>query len=417
MMILRWIWDNLSSLLLAFVLALTVWVAAVNSEDPIEERTFPNAIPIEVRNQPAGMLIVEEPQANARISLRAPRSVWNQLSADDISVWIDLSDAQAGRLELELQRNVRQEPVQVTGLEPGSVSLELEPAASKQLPIDVQVNGEPAIGYRANTPTIEPSQATISGPQSNVDRVIRAVVEVDISGRSTDFNQAVRLQPIDAEGQPVGDVDVQPITAEVSISVEDLGGYRSVVVLPRIEGEVEPGYQLTRITVSPTLVRVFAPDPQVINELSSFVETEPVELSGATEDFERRVSLNLPEGVSIVGEPSVVVRVSIDPIENSITLSRPVELQGLGQDLFATASPDSVNLILFGPVPILDEIGPDDVRVVVDLLGLEIGTHQLEPEIIVASPDVRVQSVLPDTIEVTISDTPPPTATPVPEGE
>lgn len=419
MVILRWLWDNLSSLLLAFVLALTVWVAAVNAEDPIEERTFPSTIPIELRNKPPGLLIVEAPPSNARISLRAPRSVWDDLSTEDIAIWADLSGAEPGRLQVELQHRVSEEPVQVTDLQPSTVRLELESSASNRIPIQVEVAGEPAIGYRATEPTVQPQEAVVSGPSSAVAQVDQLLVEIDISGRSTDLHQNIRVQPLDAEGNPVTDITVDPASADITLGIEDLGGYRSVVVLPKIEGEVEPGYQLTRITVSPTLVRVFAPDPQVINELSSFVETEPVPLEGATEDFERRVGLNLPEGVSIVGESSVVVRVSIDPIENSITVTRPVQLQGLGADLFASASPPTVDLILFGPVSILDELGPDDVRVVVDLLGLEPGTHQLEPEVIVASPEVRVQSVLPDAVEVTISDEPPPTPTPTPtpEGE
>ncbi len=421
MIILRWLWDNLSSLLLAFVLALTVWVAAVNAEDPIEERTFPSAIPIELRNKPPGLLIVELPPSNARISLRAPRSVWDNLSAEDISIWVDLSDAEPGQLQVELRHHVAEDPVRVTDLQPSTVGLVLESSASNRMPIQVEVIGEPAIGYRAAETAVDPERAVVTGPSSAVARVSQLLVEVDISGRSTDLNQNVRIQALDAGGNLVADVTVDPASADVTLGVEDLGGYRSVVVLPKIEGEVEPGYQLTRITVSPTLVRVFAPDPQVINELSSFVETETVQLSGATEDFERRVGLNLPEGVSIVGEPSVVVRVSVDPIESSITVTRPVQLQGLGADLFASASPPTVDLILFGPVSILDGLGPDDVRVVVDLLGLETGTHQLEPELIVASPEVSVQSILPDTIEVTISTEPPPTPTPAPtptpEGE
>lgn len=414
MMILRWLWRNLSSLLLALVLALTVWVAAINAEDPIEQRTFASAIQIEIRNKPSDLLIVQPPPATARVSLRAPRSVWERLSAEDITIWADLSGAEPGELRLQLRYQVSEEPAQVTGLEPASVSMRLESSASEQFPIEVKVTGEPAIGYRANPPVVEPQQVTVTGPSPKVSQVELVMAEVDLSGRSTDLNQNISLLPMNSEGQVVEGVELQPASASVAVAIEDLGGYRSVVVLPRIEGGVEPGYQLTRITVSPTLVRVFAPDPQVINDLSSFVETEPVDLTGATEDFERRVSLNLPEGVSIVGEPSVLVMISIDPIENSITVTRGVELQGLGQDLYASASPSTVDLILFGPLPILDELALDDVRVVVDLLGLGIGTHQLEPEVIVASPDVNVQSVLPDTIEVTITDVPPPTPTPAP---
>jgi YbbR domain-containing protein len=182
--------------------------------------------------------------------------------------------------------------------------------------------------------------------------------------------------------------------------------------LPKIDGEVEPGYQLTGITVQPTLVTVFSSDPSLVDQLGGFVETEPVTLAGVTGDIQKSVGLSLPEGVSIVGEKTVTVRVSISPIENSITITRPVEITSLRQGLFAQASPETVNIILNGPVPILDNLKPDDVRVVLDLNGKTVGTYQLTPQVLTSSSDINVQSVLPDTIEITISATPPPTAQP-----
>lgn len=412
---LRWLWDNLSSLLLAFILALTVWLAAVSAEDPIEERTVPNPISIELRNMPDGLLLTEEPTQLARITLRAPSSVWNDLSPNDIQVWADLSDLGSGVERISLNYEVPLRPVEVTQLEPSSITLRAETFGRKELPIEVEISGEPAIGYRATEPELDPSSAVLTGPSSAVERVAHLRAEVDLSGRSQDIDEQIELVPLSSNGEPVPDVELDPEMALVTIGIEDLGGYRSVVVSPRIEDEVEPGYQLTRITVSPTLVRVFSADPQVISELSGFVETQPVSLAGATSDFERRVGLDLPEGVSIVGEQSVIVGVNISPIETSITATEDVEFQGLEAGLFAQASPNSVNLILIGPLPTLDDLQPTDVRVVLDLGGLEPGAHQVTPDVIVASPDIQVQSVLPDTVEVVISDEPPPTPTPIPE--
>lgn len=408
---LRWLWDNLSSLLLALILALTVWVAAVSAEDPIEERAFTNPIPIELRGQPEGLLMLNDPPSAVRITLRAPQSVWDDLSSDDIEVWADLASISSGEQRLQLEYDVGLRPAEVTRLEPSAITIRAEPAATKELPIDIEVNGEPAVGYRASLPAISPDRVTLTGPSSAVSRVDGVQAEVDISGRSQDVTEESALIALDAEGNRVEDALLDPATVEISIAIEDLGGYRSVVVSPRIQGEVEPGYQLTQITVSPTLVRVFSSDPQVISELSGFVETEPVSLEGATEQFERRVGVDLPEGVSIVGEQSVLVRVSISPIQTSITVNESVEFQGLGQDLFAQASPSAVNLILNGPLPLLDDLDPGDVRVVLDLAGLTSGTHQVTPDVIVAPPEARVQSVLPDTVEVTISTEPPPSPT------
>jgi YbbR domain-containing protein len=415
MRVLRWLWENFSSLLLAFVLALTVWVAAVSAEDPVQERTMTTPVPIELRNIPPGLMIVQKPAESTRVTLRAPQSVWDNLSPADLEVWADLAGAQSGSVRLELHSKIDVRPVEVTHLEPSTISLRLEPTASNEFSIELDTVGEPAVGYRANQAVIDPTTTVVSGPSPAVGQVDRVVAQLDLSGRSQDINELLTLQAVDSNGDVVTGVSLDPDQVQVNAKIEDLGGYRSVVVSPKIEGEVEPGYQLTRITVTPTLVRVFSPDPQVVNGLSGFVETEPVSLAGATEDFERRVALNLPEGVSIVGEQSVVVQVSITPIENSITITRPVEFQGLAPGLYAQASPETVNLILNGPLPVLDNLTTDDVRVVLDLGSLAQGTHQLTPNVIAASPQVRVQSILPDTIEVTITDVPPPTPTPTPE--
>jgi len=410
----RWLWQNLSSLLLALVLALTVWVAAVSAEDPIEERTLANPVAIELRGQPAGLMIVNQPPQTARVTLRAPQSVWLDLSPADVDLWVDLASAASGEARFQIQHLVDARPVEVTRIEPANLTLVLEPTASAEFPVEINLVGEPAVGFRATAPEIEPAEVTVLGPDSAVSRVARVASEIDISGRSQLLVEQIEPVPLDANGDPVEGVSLEPATVRVTIGVEDLGGYRSVVVLPKIEGDVEPGYQLTEITVSPTLVRVFTSDPQAMSELTGFVETETVSLRNVTGDFERRVSLDLPEGVSIVGEQSVLVRVSIKPIETSITITREVEVEGLEDGLYAIAAPQTVSLILTGPLPVLDGLQPRDVRVVADLLGLAQGTHQIELEVIVALPDVNVQSILPDAIEVTITDTPPPTPTPVP---
>lgn len=413
---LRWIWANISSLLLALVLALTVWVAAVSAEDPLEERTVPTPIPIETRNRPESLLIVGEPARDARIRIRAPSSVWQRLTPQDILIWIDLSGLPSGTHQVELEYSVAEEPVQVISIEPQTVTVTLEPSASQRFDVQVALLGDPAVGHGAVEPSVDPSQVLVIGPSSAVNQVRVVQAQIDISGRTQPVEQTVPLVALNEAGEEITDVEMQPNSVGILVPIEALGGYRSVVVLPRIVGEVEPGFQLTGITVSPTLVTVFSSDPQAVNELGGFVETEPVNVSGATAEFERRVSLNLPEGVSLVGDQSVLVRASISAIETSITITRTLETEGLGQGLFATISPTEVSLILKGPISILDSLQAGEVRVVVDLFGLEVGVHQLEPQVIVAPTELQVQTVLPDSIEVTISDEPPstPTAAPTP---
>jgi hypothetical protein len=70
-----------------------------------------------------------------------------------------------------------------------------------------------------------------------------------------------------------------------------------------------------------------------------------------------------------------------------------------------------VDVILSGPVLELDALNPADVRVVVDVTGLEPGVYPLEPQVNLLSALIRVEAVLPETLEVTIVSGPLPTPT------
>jgi hypothetical protein len=71
-------------------------------------------------------------------------------------------------------------------------------------------------------------------------------------------------------------------------------------------------------------------------------------------------------------------------------------------------SPEIVEVILSGPLPKLESLGPDDVRVVLSLFEYPLGTHQILPEVITPE-DIESQSLIPETVQVRISETPTPT--------
>ncbi len=336
----RWLLDNLSSLLLALILSLTVWVAAVSSSDPIEVHSLPNATPIEFRNLGDGLVLVSAQARQTSISVRAPQSVWNQLPATDVVAWVELSGLQPGTYQLPIQSIVDRRLVQISGLDPDTDSITIEAATTRRMGIQAVRHGELAIGFRTDPPQLQPALATVIGPTSAVSRVDHLQIDIDMTGRSQTFTQDLTIQALDTQGQPVSGISLDPAIAQVSVGIEELGGYRSVVVLPKIDGEVEPGYQLTGITVQPTLVTVFSADPSQVDQLGGFVETDPVSLAGVTGDIQKNVSLSLPEGVSIVGDKTVTVKIDISPIENSLKVTRAIEITGLQQGLFAQASPE-----------------------------------------------------------------------------
>jgi YbbR domain-containing protein len=237
-------------------------------------------------------------------------------------------------------------------------------------------------------------------------------VELNVSGAIETVEQDLPVEILDRNGTQVKGLTVSPPEVNVIQPVSLLGRFKNVAVKIVTTGQVANGYRLTNISVSPPTFTVFSNNPDLINELPGFVETLPVELDNLTEDAEISVGLNLPEGITTVREPTVLVQVSVAAIESSLTLSLPAEIVGLSPDLQAGISPETVDVIVAGPLNILDKLSPASFRVVLDLTGLPSGIYQRSP-VVVQSPDqVRVQTILPEIVEVKIEPAPTPTLTP-----
>lgn len=410
----RWLRDNLESLIFAFLLALSAWIAGVSSTDPIDEHVFPTAVPIRYSAPPEGLVVVGEPPKDGRLTLRAPTSVWQGLTVGELHLSADLSNLGPGRQTVPVLASVDRPGVRISAVTPATVGLTLEEAVVKEVPVRAVLTGEAATRYQVGTPTVDPAQISIIGPASTLDSIVEAVAQVDLAGTEEDLDVVVDLAARDAAGATVGEVDLQPGTARVRVEVSLPGGFRSVAVLPQVTDQVQAGYRVTNVGVTPPTVVVFSSDPIAIENLPGFVQTEPISLADAVQDIARQVSVELPLGFSLVDQQTVLVEVTIEPIYSSLNVSRPVEIVGLGLGRYALSAPTSVNVLLDGPLPALEALQLQDVRVVVDLLGLGIGSHAVPVEVVVLPQGVTVETVLPETVEVTISRTPLATPTAIP---
>jgi len=84
----------------------------------------------------------------------------------------------------------------------------------------------------------------------------------------------------------------------------------------------------------------------------------------------------------------------------------------VNKDLIASISPATVDVILSGPMPMLDALRTSNIRVLVDMTNTIEGTYQRVPSVEINNPDVDVKSILPESVEITLKSTSPTTATP-----
>ena len=413
---LRWFRNNLTSLLTAIALALVVWFSAVINADPNISQALDQPIAIEFIGQDSTLKLMGEYPTQVTLTVEAPRSIWDSLNSDAASIraWVDLSAVGPGehmlpvqvQIDSNLARKIRQDPEQI--------NLTLETVLTQVMPVDLVTSGEAPLGYKVAPPLLDPQQVTISGPSSLINRVRGVRAQLDLSGVTQTITRTLTLAAVDSAGRSVSGVSLVPSSARVVQPVTLLGGYRSVIVKLVTTGIVANGYRLSNYFVSPASVVVFSSDPRLVESLPGYVETLPLDLTNATDDFETLLDLNLPAGVTAINDSKVLVQVSIAAIESSLTVSLPVEITGLSPALNAEVAPATVDLIVTGPVPVLRDLKPSNIRITIDLTGFQVGVHQVIPELAFLPPSLQKISILPTTVEVSIILAP--TQTPTPRG-
>lgn len=411
----RWILANIRTIAIAFTLAAIVWISAVTASDPDVEKNYPIEVPIEIIGQDPGLVPMGDMAGSMNLTLKAPQSIFDQLveNPELIRVYADLSGLGAGAHEIPLQVQIDARPVQVVESHPSTLSVTLEPLTTKIMDVQLQLIGEPAVGYQLGDPSITPFEVVISGPQSLVDEIVAVRTQTNVSNARQDVDASFPLVPVNSKQQTVTGVNLNPGFAQVRVPIAQQGGYRDLAVKVMVAGQVASGYRLSNISVSPPVITTYSSDPNLVLSLPGFVETLPLDLNNADSNIETRLALVLPEGISVVGDQNVLVQAAVSPILSSVTIAnKEVELLGLNSRYSAQISPPTVDVILSGPLPLLDKLTPDDVRILLDLTGLGIGTHQLEPKIEILISDIQVESINPLAIEVIIGPPLTPTRNP-----
>jgi len=411
---------NITSMLIAIILATLVWVAAINEQNPPQEDDYNQNIPIEIIPPADDLITTDKLPEIVRLRLRAPQSSWNDLSPAKFKVTLDLSELPEGFNDVPVEVDISDPQVEIIEKRPQSVGVNLQAEQVISLPVTVQIMDTPPLGYVNRIPKVEPDAVVIKGPASIIEKVVEAVTEVYIGGSKETIERVSDVILRGRDGRQVDGLTLLPERVKVAVPVEQRFGYKDVSVRAVVAGQVAPGYRVSNISVDPPTITIVG-NPKLLSDIPGFIETAQIDLSQATESIVRTVPLNLPDGISVVfagkenqeGPGGVQVTVDIAAIEDGIILQRPITQQGIDPTYWWVASPDRADVFLSGPIPQLQSLKASDVEVIVDLFGLEPGVHKVNPTVFVPD-DFRVDAILPDTIEVTIGSNLTPTPTIVP---
>ncbi|HFC11415.1 MAG TPA: hypothetical protein ENJ56_01125 [Anaerolineae bacterium] len=406
--IIKNILGNLTSMLLALVLAVMIWVAAVRASNPLETKDF--QLNVRTIKQPDAV-IMNTPVNQVQIRVEAPKNTLDTLKATDFDLFIDLNGAGFGRTELPVQvaypSDIELDPSKIQ-IFPSTIEVELDQLVTVELPVRVKIQGNPAEAHAVGGSSADPDKVSVTGPATriNVLKEAKATVFLDNTRETRVVTRPLVFydQQDNAVTLNSDKIDISDTQATVTVDIQEREGFADVSIRVRWKGRIAPGYRFLAAVPNPRTVTVQGP-PDVVKTLRS-IPTEEIDLTGLNTSDIFRVALDLPENITVQETTPIVVEVEIEQIMTTDVFVATPTVIGLGEELSATVAITQVNVVLFGPLETLNTIENDDVRVDIPLFGFTEGEYNVEP--VVSPPPldgIEVRSFQPDLITVVISST------------
>ncbi len=384
--------------LAAVILATLLYAGLVASED---SSTYPGPVQVLAVNQPSGTVVTNQLKPVEQVRYIAPVEV-GRLTAGDFRATVDLASVDPTGEPVSVGINVVPIDPRVTILEvrPETITVVLDERISADVPVRVARGAVPA-GIEAGTTVFTPDTATVTGPSRAVERVVAVRVNVALDPGGLNFDRDVEPNPIDAAGEVVHGVDIEPRTIHVTVPLFTNRESRTLPVNPVVTGVPAPGFRVAGITADPLVISVEG-DAEELNQLVQ-ADTAPVAVFGATRDVTATVALALPTGVVPLGATTVTVVVRVEAVTETRTFTAGFRLDGREPDLRYDLAATSVLLTLFGSVADLDRLAAAPLVVGLSVAGLDPGVHEV-PVVPSVSAGVTVAALAPETVTITVTD-------------
>ena len=402
---------NLLWLAVSLLLASGIWYIAVTSADPIGKKSF-RSIPVQiVPSQTAEM--TNSRLRTVTVTIQGLQTTISDKRADDIVVRADLSRLGPGTHTVPLEVSVRQPDTDslrrlVKLVQPSQIIVELEPLESHEKKIVIELLEAPPIGFRHDEPAPNVTEVLVSGAASRVRQVVAVRGHLDLSASRNPIEVDLRLHAIDADGNRIDDVQLDPQTATIAVNIARRDDIRQIAVRPNVLLDTLPdGFTLKNQSYDPESIFVSGA-PEQLAKISDTIFTEPISLVERQEGFVTTVPVQLPGDDLFVmsGDNNVTVSIEIIPIIDSRQIDN-IQVAHIGMDDEYSVSivPKAVSAIVTGPVVTVDALTVENIQVVVDLHGLAPGVYDQEPSISITQGDLSEENVslLPDVVNVEIS--------------
>ena len=271
---------NLGLKMLAFLFAVTMWLAVVNLDEPVIRRAFTVAVTVENEDAITSMNKYYELEPDAMkvsFNVLGSRNIVEELSSSDFKAVADMSKLIQGEKE-----NVV--PVEITALRHSSkltiskrtreLRVLLEDLMRQAFVILPVAQGEPAEGYAIGSMVVEPNRLWVSGPKQVVSKIDTVKAAIDVTNMSADISDSVVPVLLDEAGEIV---DTTRLTLSLDIVTVKAGivSQKTVPIKVSYSGEPAEGYEVISAAAEPAEVTIKGKS-DILNSISAIVIPEDV---------------------------------------------------------------------------------------------------------------------------------------------
>ena len=381
---------------LSLLTAVVFWSILVASDGTLtRQKTFQN-VSVSVTGEAAlksrGFIVTDDLDAlisGVKMTVEVTQSNYARVSGTSYNPHIDLTQVTGeGANELNVAFS-SQLYGPVVSCEPSSVTVNVERYITRRIPVVLETVGELS-GYYLDSAKTDPTMLSVSGPQSLVSRVSRAVATLDIgllSGDRRSDRAAVGIRLQDVSGGEIAsdliEITNQTVLTSTVVVETEIVPVREVplAVATLVSGTPAEGYELVEIVPAQESMLVAA-DDEVLAAITELTTDQPLSIEGATQDVTGSVRLRRPAGIENTMPYDVTVTARIQEKTVQRTLRQvQVEVDGLDDSLRATLSREKQTVQLTGLYTFIEGLSQSDVRLFVDVNGLGEGTHVVPVQI------------------------------------
>ena len=361
-------------LAIAFWLYVDDWLGSTTTKEltgiPVEfigaEDTLPSR----------GLMLTEGEDTTMDVKLSGPRTVISGLDKNDLIIQVNLTNVTAvgtfsypWTWDVVIAGNLRDKSgISLEKASLSTVTFQVSPLYSKQVPVSVNVNGEVADGhiYMAERLAADPSVLTLSGKEEDVDQVESARIAVDLTDANATLQREFAYELLDADGNVVENDKIRVsdrrvlVTAPVYI-VKDLALKVKFKESPGSREEnIRWDLEYDTITV--------AGEPASLENVSEILLDE-IDLSKVlSDDGLEPLEIGIPAGcVNLSGFTTTKISIRFRGLDTRTFTATNITAVNISEGQIFSKMTNSVDVMLRGPASELDQVTPEDIRIVVDL--------------------------------------------------